>query len=223
MNPYSLLAQLTPNQREKLISLGTIKSYSPNQLIHSRGQIKPGLSVVIDGLVMVGIGGKDGSYVPVTVLGPGESFGEFTLFADLPRTHDIYAYSDARVLQVTKSKFERFYQHDRSAADSLLKITLLRTHQLLEMHDALSRLPLPLRAMKLLLSLAVTAGTIDHLTIRQSDISALMGVSRVSLGKVLQQLQEQQLIKLGYGKIEFGDRKRCEAWLASQTDTPLNA
>jgi len=65
---------------DKVTQAGTIIKYSDEQLIHSRGEIKPGLSIVRSGAVNVGVYGADGKFLMVAKLGPGETFGEFTIF-----------------------------------------------------------------------------------------------------------------------------------------------
>jgi CRP/FNR family cyclic AMP-dependent transcriptional regulator len=86
--------------------------YSEGQLVHSRGESAPGLSIVRKGAVRVGNVGVDGSYLTTSILGVGQCFGEFTLFASLPRTHDATAVGDTVVDQVSGIHFMRLFDQN---------------------------------------------------------------------------------------------------------------
>ena len=220
-NCQSLLGLLSPHISKNLLALGTRISYAPNQIIHRRGETKPGLSIITAGLVMVGVGGKDGNFLPVTLLGPGECFGEFTLFTDLPRTHDISATEHTQIYQIPQAAFTRLHSNEPSITTALLTSSLYRTHQLLETVDALRRLALPDRALKTLLFLAKSSHNWDTVKCRQADLASILGVTRVSLSKALKQLVKEKLICLGYGQITLVNRDDCEQWLAKTNATPL--
>jgi CRP-like cAMP-binding protein len=64
---------------EQLRDIATPFRYQAGQLIHHRGDDKPGISIVRAGVVKVGNIGSDGSFVATTELGPGRYFGELTL------------------------------------------------------------------------------------------------------------------------------------------------
>jgi len=137
-NTPSFMDRLPEALREKIIQAGNLVSYNDGQLIHSRGDVKPGVSIVMSGSVQVGVYGIDGVFVMTTVLGPGQTFGEFTLFAGLPRTHDVAASGATQINQVSANAFNRLYEAEPDISRALLSTTLVRTHRLLEMMDALA-------------------------------------------------------------------------------------
>ncbi len=208
--------------QEAIIAAANVVRYTDGQLIHTRGQIKPGVSIVKSGYAKVGVNGLDGTFIMAGVLGPGESFGEFTIFTDLPRTHDVTASGTTEIYQIDEQRFNKLCDSHPELVKALLCSTLMRTHLLLELLDSMRRLPLKARAVKLLLSIAYTTGSQDFVRIRQTDLAESLGVTRVSLGKVVKKLSNEGLIELGYGKIRFPDRNRLERWLEQQSATPLS-
>jgi len=198
---------------DKVTQAGTIIKYSDEQLIHSRGEIKPGLSIVRSGAVNVGVYGADGKFLMVAKLGPGETFGEFTIFTDLPRTHDIAAVGDTQVYQIPSSRFMALYDKEPEISKALLKATLLRTHMLLETLDSMRRLPLLECTAKLLLTMYQSSGELNPLKCRQSELAYTLGVSRVSLGKALKELTKLGLIELGYSQITINNPAELDSWL----------
>lgn len=197
----------------KLTQAGTVMHYHDQQLIHSRGEYKPGLSIVLSGTVYAAVGDPDGRLLIAGMLGNGHCFGEFTLFAQLPRTHDISAVGATDILQIPAGAFMTLFDAEPKIAQALMKSTLLRMHLLLEILDAMRRLPLIPRTAKILLTMLYSSGMADYLPCKQSELADTVGVTRISLGKALQALQEKRLIKLGYGKIHFPDITKFEDWV----------
>lgn len=171
--------------------------FNDKQLIHHRGDTRPALSIVESGCVRVGNVGVDGSYLTTSILTRGQTFGEFTLLADLPRTHEATAVGATVVTQLSQGQFRRLYRSDPQFSTALLKIALLRTHAILEFVDDLRRLPLTVRVAKFFLARAQDG----ELRLRQEDLSFTFGVSRVSMGKALKQLATEGVLTLGYGRI----------------------
>ena len=215
----AFFASLSEQQKQRLIDIASLVHYTDGQLVHCRGDNKPGLSVVKNGSVNVGVSGFDGTFVLATILGPGECFGEFTLFTELPRTHDIFASGDTFIYQIPAKPFMRVFNSDAGLASALLKTTLMRNHQMLELFDTFQRLPMLERTAKMLLSMSYSSGNATELRCRQSDLAVTLGTTRVSLGKVLKALESEGVIKLGYGKIRFTSRDDLEQWIANRCDT----
>jgi CRP-like cAMP-binding protein len=198
---------------DQIIAVSVLMKYSNGQLIHTRGSLKPGLSIVHKGGAHVGVNGIDGTFVMVAALGSGECFGEFTLFTELPRTHDISSIGESQIYQLSQTKFDVLYQREPSISKALLKTTLMRTHALLEMLDAIRRLPILQRTAKVLLSMSYTLGGSNVLRGRQDELAFTLGVTRVSLAKALKELSRLGLIEVGYAKITIPDGTRLSDWV----------
>ena len=188
--------------------------YHHGQLIQTRGDTRSGLSIVRAGAVRVGNQGKDGSYLTTSILTSGQCFGEFTVLAGLPRTHEMVAIGNAEIDQLSKMRFLKLYDAEPALAHALLKISLVRNHALLEFMDDMRRLPLKVHVAKFIYR---AAGGHSTLAIRQEDLAFTFGVSRVSMGKVLKHLATLKLVKLGYKKIELAQPDQFQVWLAEQS------
>jgi CRP/FNR family cyclic AMP-dependent transcriptional regulator len=190
--------------------------YRDGQLIHARGDLQRGLSIVRSGAVRFGNAGDDGSYVTTTVMGPGQSFGEFTLFGDLPRTHDATAVGVTVIDSLDHVRVNRLLVEAPELWRILLVATTKRLHDALELLDDFRRLPLPALAAKLLLTLPPSKQDPAAVACNQADLAFSLGVSRVSIGKALAHLQKEKLLVLGYRTIRIRDRAALKRWLAKQ-------
>ena len=209
---------------QKLLQGGRLLHYKKGAVVHQRGDNKPGLSVVENGTVEVGNTGADGSFLVTSIMGPGQCFGEFTLFAGLPRTHTITAAEASQIHQIPANKVNALLADEPAIAKAFLTLSLLRTHGLLEFFDDFRRLPKAVHIAKFLWSMAETSGNRNIVYCRQQDLAFTFGLSRVSIGKSLKKLQDDGLIELGYGCIHFPDPEKLESWLSGyQEIEPLTA
>ncbi|MEM6554557.1 MAG: Crp/Fnr family transcriptional regulator [Pseudomonadota bacterium] len=212
-NTPSFMDLLSDPVRSQVANAGSIIRYQDGQLIHNRGDQKPGISIVVSGAVQVGIFGADGTFIMTSNLGAGQTFGEFTLFANLPRTHDITAAGETEINQITAGAFERLYAEQPEISRALLTTSLVRTHRLLEMMDAMRRLPMRERTAKVLFTMLQTAGGNQTFEYRQSELAFALGVSRTSLSTALKQLRELGLVETGYGQIRVPEPDRMQRWV----------
>jgi len=224
LNAPAFMDLLPDNVAEKVCQESTIVKYVDGQFIQSRGDPKPGISIVRSGAANAGIIGIDGSVSMTTILGPGQSFGEFTIFTELPRTHDVTAAGETEIYQMSATRFTRLYDNEPQLSRALLKTALIRSHILLEMLDAIRRLPIRERAAKILQSMSHTAGNPRVLECRQSELAFTLGISRISLNRALRQLADLKLIKLGYCQIRIPDPLHLSDWVAANCNpAPLKS
>ncbi|WP_417470523.1 Crp/Fnr family transcriptional regulator [Maricaulis sp.] len=207
---------LTPRLARLLREGGTPVRYRDGALIHERGDIKPGLSMVRSGSVRFGNPGQDGSYLVITVMGPGQCFGEFSLFADLPRTHDAVAIGETVVDQISRTAFDAILAAEPELSRIMLTAVTGRLHAAMELIDDMRRLPLPVRAAKLIWQLAHAGGDPAQVRCTQTELAFALGVSRVSSGKALASLQARGLVELGYGRIAIPDPAALAGWIRAR-------
>ncbi|MEC7289335.1 MAG: Crp/Fnr family transcriptional regulator [Pseudomonadota bacterium] len=215
--PTPFLALLTADRVERLKREGHRRTLGDGQFVHSRGDENPGISVIEDGAAQAGIYGLDGSFILTSYIGPGHTFGEFTVFTTLPRTHDISAVGETTIVDIPALRFLTLCEDDPNYMTALLQTTLMRSHLILEMLHAVRSLPLVQRAAKFLLILSPPIATDAVLKFRQSDLASTLGVSRASMNEALARLQSLGLIERGYGHVRILRRDALGTWLNTQT------
>jgi CRP-like cAMP-binding protein len=209
---------LSPNLRQALGEAAVRRLYRDTQLIHRRGDRRPGLSIVRSGAVKICNFGADGSAVTTAVLGPGQVFGEFTLLTNLPRTHDAIAVGATAVDRVSRAAFASLVAREPELLQVLAAATARRLYAVLEFLDDLRRLPLPVLTAKILRTMARASDDPNMIECSQSDLAVTLGVSRVSIGKTIRKLEQAGLIEQGYGRIIIRDNEQLDAWIAARDD-----
>lgn len=201
---------------QKLLDAGISRFYADGQIVHERGDEKPGLSIVISGEAVAGNVGNDGSFLVSALLRPGETFGEFTLFAGLPRTHTLWSQGRTEITHVSAKSIEKLFDEEPSLPRALLTLTLMRNHELLDFIDAQRRFSLSARLAKLLLTSLDAEAESGTVECRHEDLAFMLGVSRVAAGKALKRMQADGLVMPRYGRIEVPHIRRLREMVAAE-------
>lgn len=164
-------------------------------------QDDPGSSLfVIDtGVVKVQRTSPEGKEVILTILGPGDFFGELALLDGEPRSADAIAKEDCTLLVLERDDFLAFLDREPGVATRLLAALsrrLRRTDQLVQ--DA-AFLDVPARLARALLHLADSPEASRGLT--QSELAAMVGASRESVNRWLQFYRRRGIIDSATGSI----------------------
>lgn len=101
-----IFADLTEEQLERFVTFMEIERVRQWAEIVKQGEQGDALYLVLEGELRVRmmIGGKESILV---TLGPGEFFGEISLFDRGPRSADVIANTDSMLLKISAKKFER--------------------------------------------------------------------------------------------------------------------
>jgi len=213
---HPFMDRLSPKGVQAVKNAAISMRYVDGELVHNRGDEKPGLSIVRSGVVRIGVIRPDGTFALTSLLGPGQTFGEFTLFAGLPRTHDIVAQGDTEIWQLPGDRFLNLCEKHTELTQALLATSLVRSHTLLELIEAMRSLPVLERVAKTLVIMVTAAGRSKNYYTRQSDLAISLGISRTTLSKALMTLERDGLVSRGYGKIHLPDRERLIKWVSAR-------
>ena len=179
--------------------------YRAGAFVHRRGDHKPGLSVVLEGRVQIGNLTKDGALNVALECGAGHTFGEITSFVPVARTHDVVALEDTVILQVTASALHRLVQSNPEIGAGLLQVFASRLHLALEALEGFRANAPAGRLASVLLRRAQTAPESACISVTQSALAYEIGVSRVTLGKLLKDFERRGLLTRDYGKLHIPD------------------
>lgn len=203
--------------REALYNAAVSLKYSDGQLVQARGDTDPSLTIVKSGAVRLGQIGIDGSYAGMAVMGPDQFFGEFTIFGGLPREFDAVAVGPTEIAKISKTRFDRLLDKHRGIRSYFLAFLAQRLHAALTFVDDLRHLPLNAQVAKTLNMMHQADGKNPVIKVTHEELSEILGVTRVSINKALQQLEKSGLIARAYGRIEIPSSAKLDHWVQSQS------
>ncbi len=170
-------------------------------VLFSEGDAGDRLYVVTSGKIKLGLTSSDGRENLLAVLGPGEMFGELSLFDPGPRTATATAVTDSALIGLGHCDLQPWLSGRPEVASQLLRALAQRLRRT---NGALADLvfsDVPGRVAKALLDLATRFGvqsdTGIHVThdLTQEELAQLVGASRETVNKALADFQQRGWIR----------------------------
>jgi CRP/FNR family cyclic AMP-dependent transcriptional regulator len=149
------------------------------------------LYVILDGKIKLTRAAADGRENLLSVLGPGEMFGELSLFDPRPRTASATAVTDSRLAALAHDDLRSWLTGRPDVALHLLQALARRLRRANDVMADLVFTDVPGRVAKALLDLADRFGTVqeDGLQVNhdltQEELAQLVGASRETVNKAL--------------------------------------
>ncbi|RCV49848.1 Crp/Fnr family transcriptional regulator [Marinitenerispora sediminis] len=161
------------------------------QTLFSEGDEGDRLYVILSGKVKLTRTAVDGRENLLMVLGPGEMFGELSLFDPRPRTASAVAVTDAVLAGLGHDDLRPFISSQPEVAVHLLKALAARLRRTNDVMADLVFTDVPGRVAKALLDLAERFGKEGedglhvHHDLTQEELAQLVGASRETVNKAL--------------------------------------
>jgi CRP/FNR family cyclic AMP-dependent transcriptional regulator len=196
--------------RQRLIATGRPRRFRAREIICHEGDPGDSFHIVMSGRLAVHVTTPLGHSATLSLLGPGDTFGELALLdpASL-RTATVVALEEAHTLSLTRAQLDELRQH-HPQIDRFLTATLAgHVRRLSAMVLEALYLPVDVRIARRLARLAsMYAGADGSAEIRltQDDLAGMAGTTRATTNKVLQDLASRGVLSLSRGRIVVLDR-----------------
>ena len=160
------------------------------------------LYVVTDGKVKLGRTSADGRENLLAILGPGQMFGELSLFDPGPRTATATAVAETQLVSMGHDQLKEFLSTRPGVASTLLAALARRLRRTNEVLADLVFTDVPGRVAKALLDLAarfgrpVDEGLLVAHDLTQEELAQLVGASRETVNKALADFASRGWLRL---------------------------
>lgn len=163
-----------------------------------QGQHPEYLYCLLEGTVRTSILSDQGEEKLLTVYQAGSIFGEASFFDGMPRVSTATAQTDCRIVRLGRQTVDELFRKNPALASTMIAY-LARTVRLLSGHvDTMSFQQANQRLAKLLLNYP-SSGDVIHVT--QDELASALGVSRVTVSRILRSFSHKGFLKTGYGTI----------------------
>ena len=162
---------------------------------------------IVRGSVRLSVMGPEGRQATFLLFGAGAAFGVSSLIDGGPRPQTAQALTEVDVEILDSAAFGRLRMASRAFDDALLRLIAQQMRVVsgfyaqAQLADLRERVVRRIRETMRTFGAADDEGTRLSLRLSQSDLAALVGSSRQSVGKILQALQAEGLIRIEYGNI----------------------
>ena len=171
-------------------------------VIFVEGEPGDRLYIVVEGKVVLGQAAPDGRETLLAVQGPGEMFGELSLFDPGIRTSTATALTDAVVLGLGREALRPWLTGRPEVAEALLQALAQRLRRTNEAMSDLVFSDVPGRVSKALLELNEKFGVerngewfVEH-DMTQEELAQLVGASRETVNKALADFASRGWVRL---------------------------
>ncbi|MHB8910517.1 MAG: Crp/Fnr family transcriptional regulator [Syntrophales bacterium] len=206
-----LFAGLSRAQYEALARIGVRRSWRKGERIFSEGDEGTGFYVVVAGRVKIFKVSTDGKEQILHLFGPGESFGEVSVFTGQGFPADAVAAAQTTLLFFPRVAFSALIQRDPALALNMLAQLSRRLMQFAGLIEDLSLKEVPGRLAKYLLYLSDKDGEGGvELDVSKGQLASLLGTIPETLSRILAKMNRRGLIRSRGAQIRIIDRRALE-------------
>jgi CRP/FNR family cyclic AMP-dependent transcriptional regulator len=200
-NRLGLIALFRGLTRAELGQLSEVlqsRIFPAGKMIVTAGQQGEAVYFILSGTVKVYVEQEDGREVIISILGPGECFGEMSPLDQSGRSPNVVTVEGSELLWLDCTTFRRLLLTGQTLAFNLACVLSMRLQLANEQIRALATLEAENRIARQILAFSEKYGKVLpngdlHIPIRltQSDIAALAGASREHTNKILVSYRER--------------------------------
>jgi CRP/FNR family transcriptional regulator, cyclic AMP receptor protein len=208
------LGLLTVSDREALLAAGRPQAYKAGAALCMEGEPTTHVFILISGWVKVITVTRDGREMLAALRGSGEVVGEIAGQVTGYRTATIRAIGTVRALIVSTGQFGEFLDTHPSAAHAHRRLMAEQQRIAYEAQRNHVLASGPQRLACLLLDLVARHGEAGDsaltapLPLSQEEMASLIGASRSTVTRALQNWRSRQIIRTGQRRITILDRPR---------------
>jgi CRP-like cAMP-binding protein len=205
---------MEPGTRVAFESAIRRRRYSAEQVIYLQGDVGQEMYRLASGSVRLSVARSDGRQVAFLHFGAGDCFGEASLIDGEPRLQTAEAVTDLELEVLDAAALHRLRSHHRSFDHSLLRLLSRQMRFAAELYTDLALIDLTGRIARRILEAARPvdadggAGGPLQLPLSQTEIASMVGASRQTVNRTLQQMQNEGVITTEYNKITAVDIAR---------------
>jgi len=191
-----LFSDISDDELKVLQKVAVLKTFPKNTILFSEGDPSDSFYVVSKGKVNVGINDEEGREIILSMLGPGEYFGEMALLDGEPRCAFVMTKEKTQLFIISKKNFQTLLISNPEIMFNLLKGLQKRLREANRKIESLALMNVFGRVARLLITLAGSNEEeiviTDKLT--HQDIANMVGASREMVSRVLKDLANKGYI-----------------------------
>jgi CRP/FNR family transcriptional regulator, cyclic AMP receptor protein len=210
----SILAGLPDRQLAPFLERSVQRRYAAGQIIQLRGEPAQGCWLIESGRVRLGQFSESGKFVALSLIGPGESWGELAVLRRAPRVIDAIAADPTLLRWVDAAQFEAVLARHPEAMRSLLGLLGDQLQVSLESLISARGDPAGPRIAQLLSTLTQSD---PQLRMTHQDLAELGGLSRMTIHTWLKRWEQAGWITIGYGRIKILNSAALRNWANSNS------
>ncbi len=198
---WALLEGVPDDDVRALLSIARRRQFARGEVVFHQDDPADTLHLIDKGRFAVRVQTSLGDTAILSVLGPGEMFGELALLgeADARRSATVAALEPGETRSVHRLDFERLRREHAGTSAVLIAILSGQVRRLSRHLLEALYVPADKRVLRRLVEVAELYGD-GTVPLTQEDLAGLAGTSRATVNRVLREEEERGAVKLGRGR-----------------------
>ena len=202
LKKFNLFENINQQEMEMIGKLVVDSTVGKKQPIYLAGDPSENLYFLKEGRVKISRIDESGKEITLTLLEPGEIFGELGLFDDSPRETAATALEDSLICMMKRGDFQKIMSDKPELSFKLNKLIGLRFRKLENRIEELLFRDVPSRLARLLLRLAdehprqTPDGLRINIKLSQQELANLIGATREMTSLVINSFKKDGLIEV---------------------------
>ena len=200
------LSEASEGLRAMLAAQAVEVALERGEVLFEQGDEGDALYAILEGTLEASFLAMSGRKLSLSLMRPGEVFGEIALFDNGPRTATITAAEPSRVLRVRqRDVMKQIGQHPDLAVD-MIRLAGLRMRWMGAQLNEQVFLPMPVRLARKLLLLAGQQDTpTARITLSQSELAEFVGATREAVSKTISTWKRSNVVEASRGGLQIHD------------------
>lgn len=208
---WRILRDLCGEDRERVLTAATRRRFARDETVLHQGEPGAAFHLLASGRVAVRVTTPDGETVILSVLSPGDFFGEQALLGPRhQRTASVVALEPVETLALDAARFESLRREQPSVERFLVEVLAAQVRRLTAHLVEALHVPAEQRTLRRLLALAhqyrtPNGGGAVVVPVTQQDLATMAGTTRPTANRVLRAMEDAGALRLARGRIEVLD------------------
>ena len=202
---FALFAELDDRELSSIAAVAKARRYAKDDVIFHADESGDVFCLIREGHVKVTMISPEGKEIILSLLGPGDFFGEMALLDDEPRSATVVATESLDLVTIWRSDFLQILQENFSITRKVLAELSRRLRSASNRIESLATMDVYGRLARFLLELAQDSGkSLDNGYVAvtrptHQAIANMIGTSRETVSRLIHELMKQNLL-LSEGK-----------------------
>jgi CRP-like cAMP-binding protein len=197
-----IFSELSDEDITSLAKLASRKRYPKDTVVFFENEEGDFFFTILEGRIKVTILGDDGREVILSVLGPGDFFGEMALLDNEPRSATAIAVEESELLSLHRNDFQTVLNDNKSITSALIRVLSARLRRANHQISTLALLDVYGRVARVIVDMAreegkrLRDGRIAFRRATHQEIANRIGTTRETVTRMLKDLERQGLIHI---------------------------
>jgi CRP-like cAMP-binding protein len=201
-----LFSGLSAEERAAIAAQARIRTFKAGETVFNLGSPGDYMMALLSGTIRISVPSPDGKELVLTLIQPGEVFGELAVLDGKERSADAIAETECTLAMLYRHDVLSFFQRNPSAWLKLVEVLCQRLRRTDQVFAEVALLQLPVRLAKMMLRLlespdSSAAAKGGKIGFSQRELANMVGGTRESVNRCLRNWQRSGIVQISEGTI----------------------